>query len=94
MFDRYLQSLMVINKSKRLEWKSKLKSKILSLVTWFLWGYLIYFIINHYNSIFFGPIFDSFYFHEIIGIMLFVAFIFIIIAIIWSYITVRRKRRK
>ncbi|TYG34290.1 hypothetical protein FW755_03915 [Lonepinella koalarum] len=93
MPNKYLQSLMVINKSKNLNWKSKLKSKILSLVTWFLWGYLISFIINHYDSIFFSPILDSLYFHEIIGIMVLIAFILIIIAIIWSYITVRRRKK-
>lgn len=87
-----LQSLMVINKSKHLDWQLKFKSHFLSLITWILWSYSIYFITSSFNAILYKPIFLSFYIHEIIQMMFSTVALLIMMAIIWSSITVSKQK--
>lgn len=92
MSSKQLQTLMLINKSKNLKWQLKLKNFLLTLITWVLWGYLIYFIIERYHAILFTPVFYSLYLYQVIGIMLSVVGSLMFMAITWSYMTVKKKK--
>ena len=61
-----LQQLMVINKRNQLGWQIKLKSLLLDLAAWTVWGYLVYFIISYFDKIFLSPIVANLYLSEVL----------------------------
>lgn len=46
-----LQNLMIINKTKQLGWKIRLKSFFLSILTWYIWIGM-FFMVYQYQKIF------------------------------------------
>ena len=75
-----LQQLMVINKGSSLPLLIKAKSFVLDLVTWALWAYIITL-----------PILESFFFVDVVSIMFSVSAVLVILAYIWSILTVAKE---
>ena len=88
-----LQQLMVINKRNQLGWQIKLKSLLLDLAGWTVWGYLVYFIIIYFDKIFLSPIVANLYLSEVLIYAFYFLFSLFITAIIWSHIS-RDKTRE
>ena len=87
-----LQQLMVINKRNQLGWQIKLKSLLLDLAAWTVWGYLVYFIISYFDKIFLSPIVANLYLSEVLIYAFYFVFSLLITAIIWSHISRDKKR--
>ncbi|MGQ8821188.1 HmsD [Bibersteinia trehalosi] len=88
---RKLQKLMVINKSRNLPLKLKLKTILIDIITWGLWIYVGYFIYVHADHILNLPIIDNLIFIDVIGLMFLILLGLLILTILWAVIT-RSKR--
>jgi len=86
-----LQQLMVINKGSSLPLLIKAKSFVLDLVTWALWGYVITFVARYADRIFTKPIIDSLLFLDIVSIMFTVSAVLVVLAYVWSILTVAKE---
>ena len=84
-------SLMVINKGSSLPLLIKAKSFVLDIVTWALWAYIITFVARYAERIFTKPILESFFFVDVISIMFSVSSVLVILAYIWSILTVAKE---
>lgn len=88
-----LQKLMIIKKqAKELPLALILKSMFLSLVTWSLWGYTAYAIARYSQKIFTNPVFEHYFFSDIVVFMFASSVALLVIAIIWSFIAKPSKR--
>ncbi|MDG2917439.1 HmsD [Bisgaard Taxon 10/6] len=88
-----LQKLMIIKKqTKELPLALILKSMLLSLVTWSLWGYTVYAIIRYSQKIFTNPVFEHYFFADIVVFMFASSVALLVIAIVWSFIAKPSKR--
>mgnify|MGYP000919157080 CR=1 FL=1 len=83
-----LQQLMVINKGSSLPLLIKAKSFVLDIVTW---AYIITFVARYTERIFTKPILESFFFVDVISIMFSVSAVLVILAYIWSILTVAKE---
>ncbi|HBO37716.1 MAG TPA: HmsD [Pasteurellaceae bacterium] len=82
-----LQKLMIIQKqAKELPLALILKSMLISLLTWSLWGYSLYVIAEYSQDLFEMPIFEHYFFHEIITLMFMGAVALLGVTITWSFI--------
>ncbi|WP_109078835.1 HmsD [Aggregatibacter kilianii] len=79
-----LRKLMVINKRKKLPTALRIKSFILDILTWGLWGYSITLIVWHAEDIFTQPIIEHFFFHDVIGLMFIVVISLFLAVFFWS----------
>lgn len=86
-----LQQLMVINKGRSLPLLIKTKSALLDIATWALWGYVITFVARYADRIFTKPILESFFFVDVVSIMFSVSAVLVILAYIWSILTVAKE---
>ena len=86
-----LQQLMIINKGSSLPLLIKAKSFALDLVTWALWAYIITFVARYAERIFTKPILESFFFADVVSIMFSVSAVLVILAYIWSILTVAKE---
>lgn len=82
-----LQQLMVINKGSSLPLLIKAKSFVLGA----LWAYIITFVARYAERIFTKPILESFFFVDVISIMFSVSAVLVILAYIWSILTVAKE---
>jgi hmsD len=82
---------MVINKGRSLPLLIKAKSFALDLVTWALWGYVITFVARYADRIFTKPIIDSLLFLDIVSIMFTVSAVLVVLAYVWSILTVAKE---
>ncbi|QIM69826.1 hypothetical protein A4G13_03320 [Basfia succiniciproducens] len=84
---------MIIKKSMReLPLKLVLKSMFLSLITWSLWGYTCYVVASYSTKIFVNPVYEQYFFSDIMIFMFAVSVALVVIAIIWSFIAKPSKR--
>lgn len=86
-----LQQLMVINKGRSLPLLIKTKSALLDIATWALWGYVITFVARYADRIFTKPIIDSLLFLDIVSIMFAVSAVLVVLAYVWSILTVAKE---
>lgn len=86
-----LQQLMVINKGRSLPLLIKTKSALLDIATWALWSYVITFVARYADRIFTKPIIDSLLFLDIVSIMFTVSAVLVVLAYVWSILTVAKE---
>lgn len=87
MAAQQLQKLMIINKTKQLGWKIRLKSMFLTALTWAIWlsmGYLIY---QHKQQILDSPILNVYYIGEVILMMFGLVLVLMCCTMLWSFFT-------
>lgn len=82
-----LQQLMIINKTKQLGWKVRLKSLFLSVLTWCIWISMFLMAYQYQEHILNHPIINMFYIGEIILMMFAVVCCLIFCTICWSLVT-------
>ena len=86
-----LQQLMVINKGRSLPLLIKTKSALLHIATCALWCYVITFVARYADRIFTKPIIDSLLFLDIVSIMFTVSAVLVVLAYVWSILTVAKE---
>lgn len=82
-----LQNLMIINKTKQLGWKIRLKSFFLSILTWYIWIGMFFMVYQYQKNILNHPIINMFYIGEVILMMFAVVCCLIFCTVCWSLIT-------
>lgn len=86
-----LQKLMIINKTKELGWKIRLKSMVMTLLTWFIWLSMGYMIYAFKDQILENPVIEFYYIGEVILMMVAIAVFLMFGTILWSSISKRKK---
>lgn len=82
-----LQKSMIIQKqAKELPLVLTLKSIVMMLVTWSLWGYSMYIMYFYAKKIFVIPVFEELFFHQILAWLFIGSAALLLITIIWSFI--------
>ncbi|CAM3853035.1 ABC transporter substrate-binding protein [Avibacterium endocarditidis] len=85
-----LQKQMIINK-RNLNWRLKTKSYALDILTWAIWVYMMYFIVQNWEFITTRPMFEQFRLFEIMFLMTGLVFCLLFIAVSWSFISKNTK---
>lgn len=88
-----LQKLMIINKTKQLGWKVRLKSMLLTALTWAVWLAMAFMVYEYRQHILDNPVLDAYYIGEVILIMFAIVFILIFFTICWSFLAKSRRNR-
>ncbi len=86
-----LQKLMIINKTKELGWKIRLKSMAMTFLTWFVWLSMGYMIYAFKDQILDNPVLDMYYIGEVIVMMIAIVIFLMLTTVIWSWLSKRRE---
>ncbi|AIZ79699.1 peptidylprolyl isomerase [Actinobacillus equuli subsp. equuli] len=87
-----LQKLMIINKTKQLGWKIRLKSMFLTALTWAVWLSMAFMVYEYRQHIWDNPVLDAYYIGEVILIMFAIVFALIFCTICWSFLAKSKRK--
>ncbi|WGE74833.1 peptidylprolyl isomerase [Actinobacillus equuli] len=87
-----LQKLMIINKTKQLGWKIRLKSMFLTALTWAVWISMAFMVYEYRQHILDNPVLDVYYIGEVILMMFAIVFALIFCTICWSFLAKSRRK--